>query len=65
VQLDYALSSCPEKLSLGIRSMAIIGSPAHCKSTCAARIPSTDKPNPSAEYIATDDALISQAYGAA
>jgi spore germination protein YaaH len=64
--LDYALKSVPrEKLSLGIPLYGyhwFAGTPA--KAPPQSGFPPTDKPNPSAEYIATDDALdLAKAYG--
>jgi len=55
----YALSyGAREKLSLGIPLYGYHWFAGHtCKSTCAARIPPTDKPNPALSDIATDDAL--------
>jgi spore germination protein YaaH len=63
--LDYALKFVPrEKLSLGIPLYGyhwFAGTPA--KAPAQTGFPATDKPNPSAEYIATDDALdLARAY---
>jgi spore germination protein YaaH len=64
--LDYALKFVPrEKLSLGIPLYGyhwFAGTPV--KAPTQPGFPPTDKPNPSAEYIATDDALdLAKAYG--
>jgi len=64
--LDYALKFVPrEKLSLGIPLYGyhwFAGTPV--KAAPQPGFPPTDKPNPSAEYIATDDALdLAKAYG--
>jgi spore germination protein YaaH len=57
--LDYALEFVPrERLSLGIPLYGyhwFAGTPV--KAPAQTGFPATDKPNPSAEYIATDDAL--------
>jgi len=63
--LDYALKFVPrEKLSLGIPLYGyhwFAGTPV--KAPAQPGFPATDKPNPSAEYIATDDALdLARAY---
>jgi spore germination protein YaaH len=63
--LDYALKFVPrEKLSLGIPLYGyhwFAGTPV--KVPAQTGFPATDKPNPSAEYIATDDALdLARAY---
>ncbi len=63
--LDYALKFVPrEKLSLGIALYGyhwFAGTPV--KAPAQTGFPATDKPNPSAEYIATDDALdLARAY---
>jgi spore germination protein YaaH len=63
--LDYALKFVPrEKLSLGIPLYGyhwFAGRPV--KAPAQPGFPPTDKPNPSAEYIATDDALdLAKAY---
>jgi len=64
--LDYALKFVPrEKVSLGIPLYGyhwFAGTPV--KAPTQPGFPPTDKPNPSAEYIATDDALdLAKAYG--
>lgn len=64
--LDYALKFVPkEKLSLGIPLYGyhwFAGTPS--KAPPQAGFPPTDKPNPSAEYIATNDAVdVAKAYG--
>jgi spore germination protein YaaH len=64
--LDYALKFVPrEKLSLGIPLYGyhwFAGTPV--KAPAQAGSPPADKPNPAAEYIATDDALdLAKAYG--
>jgi len=64
--LDYALKFVPrEKLSLGIPLYGyhwFAGTPV--KAPAQPGFPSTDKPNPSAEYIATDDAMdLAHTYG--
>jgi spore germination protein YaaH len=64
--LDYALKFVPrEKLSLGIPLYGyhwFAGTPG--KAPGQPGSPPADKPNPSAEYIATDDALdLARAYG--
>jgi spore germination protein YaaH len=64
--LDYALKYVPkEKLSLGIPLYGyhwFAGTPV--KAPAQPGFPPTDKPNPSAEYIATNDALdLAKAYG--
>ena len=64
--LDYALKFVPrEKLSLGIPLYGyhwFAGAPV--KAPAQPGFPPTDKPNPSAEFIATDDALdLAKAYG--
>ncbi len=64
--LDYALKFVPrEKLSLGIPLYGyhwFAGTPT--KAPAQPGFPPTDKPNPSAEYIATDDALeLARVYG--
>ncbi len=63
--LDYGLKFVPrEKLSLGIPLYGyhwFAGTPV--KAPAQPGFPPTDKPNPSAEYIATDDALdLAKAY---
>src|SRR5271169_3072634 len=64
--LDYALKFVPkEKLSLGIPLYGyhwFAGTPV--KAPPQPGFPPTEKPNPSADYIATDDALdLAKAYG--
>jgi spore germination protein YaaH len=64
--LDYALKFVPrEKLSLGIPLYGyhwFAGTPV--KAPAQPGFPPTDKPNPSAEYIATDDAMdLARTYG--
>ena len=64
--LEYALKSVPpQKLSLGIPLYGyhwFAGTPV--KAPPQAGFPATDKPNPSAEFIATVDALgLAKAYG--
>src|SRR5204863_2718234 len=63
---DYAFKFVPrEKLSLGIPLYGyhwFAGAPT--KAPPQPGFPATDKPNPSAEYIATDDAMdLARAYG--
>jgi spore germination protein YaaH len=64
--LDYALKLAPpQKLSLGIPLYGyhwFAGTPV--KAPAQPGFPPTDKPNPSAEYIATSDAMdLTKAYG--
>ncbi len=64
--LDYALKFVPrEKVSLGIPLYGyhwFAGKPV--KAPAQPGFPPTDKPNPSAEYIATDDAMdLARTYG--